>query len=79
MSLVDRRKTALFERLEPAGRQKYWDALSRFLCFDIDKVEFERLTLLTLNPDDIALHNGKAYTKQFKDLRRRTDSELPSL
>jgi hypothetical protein len=58
MSVVDA-KAALFARLEPAERLKYWDGLSRFLCFDIDKVEFERLTLLTLGPNDIALHNGE--------------------
>jgi len=76
-------KDALFARLEPAARETYWDALSRFLRFEIDKGEFERLALPALGADGVALHNselfrwtrhrGRALSRHWRLLRRFAD------
>ena len=51
-------KAAIVSRLGPDAREKYLEALSCFLSFDIHKVEFERRVFKALSPAEIALHNG---------------------
>ncbi len=51
-------KTVLFGRLASDARETYWEALSRFLRFEINKAEFERLALPVLGAEAAQLHNG---------------------
>ena len=55
MEAVLAAKAALFAKLPPDGHARYWDALSRFLCFKITKTEFT--TLCGCDGPCVELHN----------------------
>ena len=51
---------ALHAKLDAKSAQAYWTALSRFLRFEIEKAEFDRLATAAVGPH-VALHNSVIF------------------